>query len=230
MSRAYEDLTGRRFGRLVVVSREMRALPSGKRMGVWLCRCDCGTEKTITTDSLVRGTTRSCGCLHKDVVTKHGLYLDPLYKSWNNIRHRICNPLDRDYHRYGGRGLSIEPEWATDFASFRSWVLTHLGPKPSPQHSIDRIENDLGYMKGNLRWATPVVQQNNKRSNRLITWNGETLNLTQWCSRLGLNYNAVRMRIIVMKWPIDLAFTVPTDGVHTYKIKKYQSESSHATA
>ena len=230
MSRAYEDLTRRRFGRLVVVSREMRALPSGKRMGVWLCRCDCGTEKTITTDNLVRGTTRSCGCLHKDVVTKHGLSLDPLYQTWNKIWHRVNNPHDKDYRWYGGRGIVMDPEWAENFSSFRSWVLDNLGPKPSQTHSMDRLENDLGYLKGNLRWATPVVQQNNKRSNRLITWNGETLNLTQWCSRLGLNYNAVRMRIIVMKWPIDLAFTVPTDGVHTYKIKKYQSESIHVTA
>ena len=124
----------------------------------------------------------------------------------------------------------MEPEWIEDFASFRSWVLEHIGPKPSRHYTLDRIKNHLGYLKGNLRWATHVEQQNNKRSNRYITRNGETLTLKQWCIRLGLNYYAVKMRVNAMAWPVELALTIPTDGTRVRKLRNHTQESSHATA
>ena len=165
------------------------------------------------------------------VLATHGLHGDPLYNTWNGIRQRVSNPKDKDYVGYGGRGIRMEPEWLSDFASFRSWVLEHIGPKPSNQHTIDRIDNDEGYTKGNLRWATRTVQQNNRRGSRLITRDGKTLTLTQWCRALGLNCAAVRRRVDALGWPMEVALTVPTDGTRrSGKLKKYQSESSHATA
>lgn len=226
----YEDLTGRRFGRLVVVSREMRTRPSGVRLGGWICRCDCGTEKWVSAGNLTGGGTNSCGCLSREVHKKHGLSKDPLHKTWCSVRLRITKESSKDYPNYGGRGLVMEPEWVEDFALFRSWILANIGPKPSRNHTLDRIENHLGYLKGNLRWATQVVQQNNRRSNRRITRDGETLTLKQWCIRLGLNYGAVKMRVNAMAWPIEVALTVPTDGTRVKKLRNHTQESSHATA
>ena len=113
----------------------------------------------------------------------------------------------------------MESEWAGDFFAFKGWVLQNLGAKPSPKHTLDRINNSVGYLKGNLRWATPVDQQNNTRTNRMITRNGETLTLKQWCIRLGLNYGAVKMRVNAMAWPVEVALTIPTDGTHVRKLR-----------
>lgn len=150
---------------------------------------------------------------------------DPLYGTWTGLRSRIMYPHDPDYQNYGGRGLTMEHEWAEDFTLFRAWILENLGPKPSKLYTLDRIKNHIGYMKGNLRWATQDVQQNNRRSNRLITRNGETLNLKQWCVRLGLNYFAVKMRVNAMAWPIEVALTVPTDGSRANKLRHHMQES-----
>jgi hypothetical protein len=84
------------------------------------------------------------------------------HKAWRNIKQRIFNPRHYAYGNYGGRGLTMEPEWVHDFAAF----LAEVGPKPSPELSIDRIDNDLGYVKGNLRWATLSQQNANKRYGR----------------------------------------------------------------
>ena len=223
----YEDLTGRRFGRLVVVRREMRPQINGTNKGGWVCRCDCGTEKWFTSGNIVNGSTKSCGCIRKE--SRHAAK-DPLYNTWTNVRHRILNPQHKDYRNYGGRGLTMECDWAIDFFAFREWVLQNLGAKPSKAHSLDRSENSVGYLKGNLRWATPTDQGNNTRSNRRITRDGETLTLKQWCIRLGLNYGAVKMRVNAMAWPIEVALTVPTDGTRVKKLRNHTQESSHVTA
>ena len=231
MGRNYTDVTGQRFGRWVALRRETRVSPNGDVVGYWFCRCDCGTEKWVAAANLLKGKSQSCGCLLRYVLATHGLHGDPLYNTWNGIRQRVSNPKNKDYVGYGGRGIRMEPEWLSDFASFRSWVLEHIGPKPSNQHTIDRIDNDEGYTKGNLRWATRTVQQNNRRGSRLITRDGKTLTLIQWCRALGLNCAAVRRRVDALGWPMEVALTVPTDGTRrSGKLKKYQSESSHATA
>lgn len=225
-----EDLIGVRFGRLTVVSRAMRRKPNGKNQGGLICRCDCGTEKWVSTGNLTSGGTNSCGCLSREVHRKHGLTNDPLSRTWSGIRSRILKPDNKDYPNYGGRGLTMEPEWVGDFASFRAWILEHLGPKPSSEHTLDRIDNSVGYLKGNLRWATQIVQQNNRRSTRLITRNGETLSLKQWCVRLGLNYGAVKMRVNAMAWPIEVALTIPTDGTRVKKLHSHKSDQCLVSA
>lgn len=222
----YEDLAGRRFGKLVAVSREMRVMPSGKSLGGWICRCDCGTEKWVPSTSLKSGHSRSCGCWRQQL-PNYGVSKDPLYPTWDAMRGRITKPSHVDYPNYGGRGLTIEPEWVEDFFAFRGWILEHIGPKPSATHTLDRIENSTGYLKGNLRWATPVEQQNNRRGNRMVTKDGETLTLKQWCVRLGLQYQTVKSRLNVGAWPIEQALTIPTDGTRVQKLSKHVSESCH---
>jgi hypothetical protein len=112
--------------------------------------------------------TRSCGCLKRDlcaeriskIATKHGLIHSAEYGAWVAAKGRCLNPKNRAFKNYGGRGISIAPEWVDDFAAFYSY----LGPKPSPAHSLDRINNDRGYEPGNVRWATRVEQNRNRRT------------------------------------------------------------------
>lgn len=152
-----EDMQpGCRFARLVVVEYE-----SSK---VVLVRCDCGAERSVEAGSLRRGHTRSCGCLRREATgerfRRHGYSQMPEYVAWRHIRERIFNEDHPAYRYYGGRGLTMHPEWAESFEAF----LAEVGLRPSDDLSIDRINNDLGYVPGNLRWATRSQQNQNKRA------------------------------------------------------------------
>jgi len=182
------NLTGQRFGRLVAVELAHR---DDKYVSYWKCQCDCGKTKIIVLNSLRSGRTKSCGCLHiesaRERITKHGKSKTAEYGIWANIKSRCAG----DHHRYGGRGISMAPEWVDNFPAF----LAYVGPRPSEKHSIDRINYDGNYEPGNVRWATDEEQANNKSSNHLLTKDGITKNLTQWSNELGLSQQAIRNRI-----------------------------------
>jgi len=157
------DLTGQIFGRLTVLRRYSNS-PSG--MVRWACRCECSKETIATTHELRSGDTRSCGCLRLEVTakrsTKHGQqrrsYRTAEYLAWVNLRNRCSNPRVHNYHRYGGRGITVCPEWLHSFENF----FAAVGKKPTPKHSIDRINNDGNYEPGNVRWATKSEQAYNR--------------------------------------------------------------------
>lgn len=161
------DLSGRRFGRLIVVRRD-GASKAGKAL--WLCRCDCGGEKTTLSASLLRGRTTSCGCLQVAEVrarlTIHGQASKRsrtvLYKTWAGMKRRCTNPNATGYENYGGRGIRVCDEWMHSFEAFAE----HLGERPGPGYSIDRINNDGNYEPGNVRWATRAEQNRNKRKRK----------------------------------------------------------------
>lgn len=160
------DMTGRRFGRLLVVSRgeRTRVYPGA----YWLCQCDCGAQRTVSGDSLRRGSTRSCGCLMREIsratapfrAKKHGACGTREYEAWANAKLRCFNPQISTFRYYGGRGITMAPEWRDDFAAF----LKHVGPSPGPGYSLDRINNDGPYAPGNVRWATRHEQRVNQRA------------------------------------------------------------------
>ena len=103
----------------------------------------------------------SCGCLRTEQLVArtrtHGLSRHAFYRTWDNIKRRCEDPGDKEYHNYGGRGISVCPQWRRSFASFVRYIMNHLGPRPRGK-SLDRIENNRGYEPGNLRWATPRQQ------------------------------------------------------------------------
>lgn len=161
---ALRDLTGQSFGRLTVLS-------VGERRGrkrYWNCRCDCGTEKAVHGDHLKAGRSRSCGCLNRESqrasFQKHGgapavkTERHPLYGTWCSMKTRCFNERAWQYRYYGGRGISVCPEWRDDFARFAADV----GERP-PGTTLDRLDPDGDYNPGNVRWATSKEQRQNRR-------------------------------------------------------------------
>lgn len=153
-----DDITGHRFGRLVVLERLGRN-PKGHYLV--LCQCDCGNKQPARETSLSSGQ-RSCGCVRREKLiaqtTIHGQSKTPTWQSWRGMIERCYNPRSPSYKWYGARGIGVDdPRWL-QFVNFRA----EMGEKP-PGMSLDRRENDLGYSKANCRWATPKQQTDNRR-------------------------------------------------------------------
>ena len=160
------DLTGQRFGRLMVTGRDTNKTEGGSVW--WKCRCDCGRVKTTIGQSLRKGATRSCGCLHAEhLLTKprlsHGRTNTAEYRAWTDMKTRCFNQKNRCWNLYGGRGITVCAEWLNDFPAF----FAHVGCKPTPEHTLDRIDGQRNYEPGNVRWATLSEQNKNRRPFRV---------------------------------------------------------------
>jgi len=185
------DLTGRRFHRWVVLKLAGRV----QKHLIWLCRCDCGTQKSVYGSTLNGGQSQSCGCWSRDQTrvknAKHGELrngkISSEYRTWVNAKGRCENPNIPAYKWYGARGIEFHFDSVED-------LITEVGRRPSPAHSLDRIDNNGHYEKGNVRWATKIEQASNKNNNETLTHNGETLTQAEWARRLGVNTQTVHKR------------------------------------
>lgn len=178
------DLTGETFGRLIAVGYD-------KALRRWKCVCSCGNETNVASSNLRNRVTTSCGCYQKSANIRHGMSGpdSPEYRAWVGMWSRCTNINDKGYELYKHRTPPVS--WR-DFLVF----FTELGPRPSPQHSLDRKNNDLPYGPGNCRWATVEEQlQNRSVSLPLQTLNGETKSVSDWARQFGVSYSTLYARV-----------------------------------
>lgn len=194
---AADILEGQSFGWWTVLS------PHGDD---WYCRCACGSEKILTTGQLHEAREAVLPLLRRQTRTRHGrAHGTPEYQTWQNMIQRCNNPKHNSYPNYGGRGIRVDPVYFS-FDRF----LADLGPRPSDNHSIERKDPNGHYEPGNVVWATKHIQVRNRRTNRPITFNGETLVLGDWAKRIGIDPKTLSLRL-AKGWPIEKALTTPPD-------------------
>jgi len=167
----------------------------GTRHGYLLCQCRCGNRRQVRADHIRTGVTRSCGCLMTESRfgrrRTHGRYGTPENRAWRNMLNRCHNPGSPDYARYGGRGIFVCNRWRRSFAAF----LADMGERPGPAYSLDRIDNDRGYEPGNVRWATRVQQARNKRTNVVLSHDGQSRTVAEWSAITGISIGTILRRI-----------------------------------
>lgn len=190
IARRQADLTGKVIWKLTVI-REFDRQDTHRR---WLCRCECGTEKVVWHQHLTSGRiTKSCGCILKEAVgnahRSHGKSHSREYHTWWSMRQRCEYPNHPSYGDYGGRGVRVCERWKV-FANF----YADMGDRPQGM-TLDRIDPNGDYEPGKCRWANSKLQQRNKRSNRFLTIDDETLPLVSWAERYHMNPETVSYRI-----------------------------------
>jgi hypothetical protein len=200
----HKDLTGLQFNNLTVTEFSHK---DHRNNALWLCQCVCGNMTHVSTTDLRRGKTKSCGCLKRHtsntIPAPHGLYKTPEYTVWGAMHTRCRNPNQPHYKHYGGRGITVDPRW-DDFTNF----LADMGPRPSLQHSIERIDNDKGYGPDNCKWATQTEQCRNTSRNHWIDTPRGRFVLTEAAAEYGLRKDTLRARLKA-GWPVEKALTTP---------------------
>ncbi len=195
------DETGKTFGRWTVVEYAGR---KGKKAS-WRCRCECGNEKVVLGYYLRSGESSSCGCYNRDVTAarnyRHGQSDTKLYDVWTKIIARCENQKDKAYPWYGGRGVSVCSRWRNSFTDFAE----DMGEKPTPRHTVERVDTNGNYCPENCVWATYKQQARNTRRNHLLTCLGETKCIAEWAEITGIKYSVIHDRIS-RGWPPEKAF------------------------
>ena len=206
-----KNYDGMRFNHFVVLKRDHK---EGYRW-FFLCKCDCGNEFLVDGSGLK--LKKSCGCLRQEMnrqhATTHGGRYERLYKVWIGIKYRCNNPNCHEYEKYGGRGISVCPEWM-DYATFRDWSYEHGYDKDAPKMecTLDRIDYNGNYEPSNCRWTDPKTQSNNRRNNRRVTIDGETKTISEWSRVSGVGKETIRNRL-EHGWSEEAAvFTTPNRG------------------
>ena len=183
------DLSGKRYGKIVVLER---AENRGKHT-MWKCKCDCGNYTITGASELKSGTTKSCGCLKfESRNSTHGLSDTRLYGIWQGMKERCLKEYSPAYKWYGGRGITICQEWLDDFYNFYNWAIAN-GYKENL--SIDRINVDGNYEPSNCKWIPLEEQALNTRTTKFLTYKGETKTVSEWCEITGIKKTTMLNRI-----------------------------------
>lgn len=177
------DLTGQKFERWTVL---------GRAGSMWSCICSCGEKRDVASADLRNGKSKSCGCLRNESLsnakTKHGLHGTNEYAIWKGMRNRCLNPNAKAFSTYKDR--APDDSWES-FGTF----ISDMGPRPSADHSIERLDNSKPYSKANCVWALPKIQSRNTNRNRIYSRNGETKCLADWADSFGISRGTLLSRI-----------------------------------
>jgi hypothetical protein len=212
-----KSLIGNVYNRLVVISyshtkKYVGNSGKGNYIVYWNCECSCGNTATIEGRKLKTGHTKSCGCLNQESRSSRGRHKEAgktrEYNIWAQMKMRCYNKNNHAFARYGGRGITVCDEWLNSFERF----IQDMGRAPA-KHSIERLNNNNGYYKGNCRWASVIEQNNNKRNNVNIEYNNEIKTVSNWCRELGLNVKRTKYRI-ASGWSTKSAFELPKSSRH----------------
>lgn len=200
------------FGRLTV--RQI-GLKKGRQSSC-LCECDCGKIKEVFEFSLKGGKTLSCGAHYtvtdatkrkvSDANRRHGMHETPEYRAWRAMRGRCTNRNHQAYKNYGARGISVCPEWMESFDAF----FSHMGPKPSRRHTLERVDNSRGYGPDNCEWRGWKAQNRNRRNTVIVEYRGQSLPLSQVTDERGAPYALVHRRITTFGWSLEDALSKPS--------------------
>jgi hypothetical protein len=194
----FTDIEGKIFGVWTVLGY---AGQNKYYQHLWFCRCFCGTIKPLSKTRIQAKSVKSCGCARPKMkpfsTIKHGELVGGKktteYTAYQSAKQRCNYPKARFYKNYGGRGIEFR------FNSFEDF-LAEVGRKPTPKHSLERIDVNGHYEKGNIRWATMKEQSSNTTHNVFITAQKQTLTLAQWSEKTGFHVTAIRSRFVRSKW------------------------------
>lgn len=193
---------GQIFGRLTVLAI---GKPEGTYRYTAICQCACGSApKAIRLDGLVKGTVIGCGCVQRERSATHLLTKTPFLSRWRHMMDRCYNPDCEAFPDYGGRGIKVCERWH-DIRAYAEDVAEGY----SDGLHLDRIDNDGDYEPGNVRWATPSRNMDNRRSGRKLTFNGKTQSTRAWARETGLSAHTISGRISRFGWSVEEALTTP---------------------
>lgn len=214
------DFVPETFGRLTTIGPKF-LLPYGKQgreTDYQVYACTCGTTKVINCSNVKHGKSTSCGCHHKEIITKHGGSSDPVYKVWGQMKARCYNENHLEYHNYGGRGIIVCDQWLDKETGYVTFYAD-MGHRPQGAYSIERKLVNGNYCPENCCWETMENQQKNKRNNVMLTYNGKTQCLADWAREIGVRPNVISRRIEA-GWSVEKAITAPLGPSSFRKNKK----------
>ena len=192
---SYKDLSKQKFGKLTVIRRiSDKVKPSGQHVLMYECLCECGNIVNVRAEYLKTSHTKSCGCLRKEKSshTTHGKTGTRIHDTWRSMKRRCYTKSHKEYERYGGRGITVCDEWKDKFECFYEWAMQN---GYNDNLTIDRINVNGNYEPSNCRWITIKEQQNNRRNNHYITYNGETLTAIQFAKKYNMNNSTLITRL-----------------------------------
>ena len=185
------NLTGQQFFRLTAIER-VGDLNKGRV--TWECQCACGAKKVVEASRLLRGTAKSCGCWKKECRKTHGNTTQgartPEYCAWVNMKNRVKDAVSPNHKNYAGRGIGVCERWDI-FENF----LADVGQRPTSKHTVERVNNDLGYSPENCKWGTRTEQSRNRRNRHILTYKGETKCVGEWADLTKLPLQTIYSRL-----------------------------------
>ena len=209
-------MENKRFGRWTVLGiAESTYRNDGREFKKLRVVCDCGTEINVAVRGLKNGKSKSCGCLNRDIVTKHGISMERIYNVYRSMLQRCNDSNHWLYPRYGGRGITVCDEWNGNPLVFKKWAINN---GYNETLTLDRIDNNKGYSPDNCRFVTKKENMNNKSNTVFLTINGEKIALMDAAKKYNIDHTVLSQRVKKLRWNHTKAVSTPVRKLKRRKI------------